>query len=192
MSESSTPLVMVKLGVADIRDGDTLLFRRPKSFIARLGRGDHSHAGRAAWWADDLMLLDTCQFQGARAVTLRSQVEAYPARWDVYRPNPGNRWPEYDRMGAVQYMRRLCGIPYGWEGVIIASLRHLPFVRLCVSANTDDRAIDRRPPFCSQAVALADRIGGGVDPVPNLADRVTEPCDLARSPFYRYKCTLEI
>ena len=37
---------------------------------------------------------------------------------------------------------------------------------------------------------MADRIGGGVDPVPHLADRLTEPADLARSPFFRYRFTL--
>jgi hypothetical protein len=31
---------------------------------------------------------------------------------------------------------------------------------------------------------------GGVDPVPNLADRLTEPADLARSPFFEYRFTL--
>jgi len=35
-----------------------------------------------------------------------------------------------------------------------------------------------------------DRIGGGVDPVKHLADRLTEPADLARSPFYKYRFTL--
>jgi hypothetical protein len=37
---------------------------------------------------------------------------------------------------------------------------------------------------------MADRLGGGVDPVENLPDRLTEPADLARSPFYRYRFTL--
>jgi hypothetical protein len=37
---------------------------------------------------------------------------------------------------------------------------------------------------------MADRLGGGVDPVPHLADRLTEPADLARSPFYEYLFTL--
>jgi hypothetical protein len=67
---------------------------------------------------------------------------------------------------------------------------HLPLVRLAVRANVDDGAIDRRPPFCSHACAMADRLGGGVDPVPHLADRLTEPADLARSPFYEYLFTL--
>ena len=54
----------------------------------------------------------------------------------------------------------------------------------------DDEQPSRRPPFCSEACAMADRVGGGVDPVPQLADRLTEPADLARSPFYRYRFTL--
>jgi hypothetical protein len=37
---------------------------------------------------------------------------------------------------------------------------------------------------------MTDRIGGGVDPVPHLSDRLTEPADLARSPFYEYAFTL--
>ena len=37
---------------------------------------------------------------------------------------------------------------------------------------------------------MSDRIGGGVDPVAHLADRMTLPADLARSPFYAYLFTL--
>ena len=61
---------------------------------------------------------------------------------------------------------------------------------MAVRADTEDHAIDRRPPFCSQACAMTDRTGGGIDPVPHLADRLTEPADLARSPFYEYAFTL--
>ncbi|MCX7670229.1 MAG: hypothetical protein N2439_09170, partial [Anaerolineae bacterium] len=100
------------------------------------------------------------------------------------------RWPQYDRRGAVRYMRRLAGCHYGYGGLALVALRHLPVVRMFARAEADDRARDRRPPFCSQACALADRLGGGVDPVPFLADRMTEPADLARSPFYRYQFTL--
>jgi hypothetical protein len=57
-------------------------------------------------------------------------------------------------------------------------------------ADCRDDAADGRPPFCSQACAYADRVGGAVDPVRNLADRLTEPSDLARSPFYAYLFTL--
>ena len=59
-----------------------------------------------------------------------------------------------------------------------------------MTAETEDESANHRPPFCSQACALADRIGGGVDVVPHLADQITEPGDLARSACYTYFATL--
>jgi hypothetical protein len=169
-----------------IRDGDLLLFRRC-GLISALGRGNHSHAAKAAWWESDLFCLEVRSWYGGRAVTLSSQVRRLPGRIEV---NPDDRWPQYDRRGAVRFMRRLAGCDYGYRGVVVAALLHLPLVRMFVHANVDDRARDRRPPFCSHACAMADRLGGGVDPVPHLADWLTEPADLARSPFYRYRFTL--
>ena len=172
-----------------IRDGELLLFRR-RGLIAACGRGRHSHAAKAAWWDGDLFLLETRAVRGCRAVTLSSQVRRWPGRIDVYAVNPACRWPQYDRAAAVRFMRRLAGSEYGYWGIVGAALLHLPLVRLMVPADVDDEAADRRPPFCSQACAMADRLGGGVDPVPHLADRLTEPADLARSRFYRYRFTL--
>lgn len=172
-----------------IKDADLFLWRR-RGLIAMAGRGAHSHAGKAAWWGEDLFCLEVRELRGGRAVTLASQVKRYPGRIDVFATNPDNRWPAYDRSRATVWMRRLAGCSYGYAGVIAAALLHLPLVRLAVRAQTDDSAIDRRPPFCSQACVMADRIGGGVDPVRHLADRLTEPADLARSPFYRYRFTL--
>ena len=71
-----------------------------------------------------------------------------------------------------------------------AALVHLPLVRLFATVDVHDVSASKWPPFCSQACAMSDRIGGGVDPVPHLADRLTLPADLARSPFYRYRFTL--
>lgn len=172
-----------------IADGDLLLFRRG-GLIAIAGRGVHSHAAKAAWWQDELFCLEVREWHGGRAVTLASQVRRRPRQIDVYHANPANRWPEYDRIRSTQLMRRLAGCDYGYAAVLAAAMLHLPFVRMAVRANIDDSAIDRRPPFCSQACAMADRVGGGVDPVPHLADRLTEPADLARSPFYQYAFTL--
>jgi len=172
-----------------IRDGDLLLFRR-RAWIAALGRGVHSHAAKAAWWDGDLFCLEVRAWHGGRAVTLSSQVRRYPGQIDVFEVNPEDRWPQYDRRGAVRYMRRLAGCDYGYGRLALVGLRHLPVVRMFAGIESDDRLGNRRPPICSQACALADRLGGGVDPVPFLADRVTEPADLARSPFYRYQFTL--
>lgn len=173
-----------------IRDGDLLLFRR-RGLISIAGRGVHSHAAKAGWWRDDLFCLEVREWHGGRAVTLASQVARCPGRIDVFRTNPHNRWPEYDRERASQWMRRLAGCDYGYRAVLAAATLHLPLIRMAVCAETEDRAIDRRPPFCSQACAMADRLGGGIDPVPHLADRLTEPADLSRSPFYEYLFTLE-
>jgi len=173
----------------EIADSDLLLFRR-RGLIAIAGRGEHAHAAKAAWWDGDLFCLEVREWHGGRAVTLESQVQRCLGRIDVYRANAHQRWPEYDRARATKFMRRLAGCDYGYAAVLAAAMFHLPVVRLAVRAELDDSAIDRRPPFCSHACAMADRIGGGVDPVPHLADRLTEPADLARSPFYKYLFTL--
>ncbi len=106
------------------------------------------------------------------------------------KPIPKSAGSEYDRAGTVRFMRRLAGCPYGYAVLVAAAVRHLPVVRWLVRPSLNDAAVDRRPPFCSQACAMADRLGGGVDPVPHLADCFTEPADLARSAFYRYQYTL--
>jgi hypothetical protein len=172
-----------------IADGDLLLFRR-RGLVAIAGRGEHSHAAKAAWWGDDLFCLEVREWHGGRAVTLASQAQKFPGRIDVLRTNPADRWPEYDRARATTMMRRLAGCDYGYVAVLSAAMLHMPFVRMAVRAEVEDDAVDRRPPFCSQACAMVDRVGGGVDPVPHLADRLTEPADLARSPFYEYIFTL--
>ncbi len=178
---------------ADIRDGDLLLFRG-RGFVARLigvaGRSEYTHAARAVWWGGDLFCCEVRELKGGRAVTLESQVRRFPSAIDVFEVNPSGRWREYDRHGAVRFIRRLAGCDYGYRGLMTAALRHLPLWRFMVRPDGDDKRVAHEPPFCSQASTMADRLGGGVDPVPQLADRLTEPADLARSPFYRYRFTL--
>ncbi|MCP4535805.1 MAG: hypothetical protein GY832_01500 [Chloroflexi bacterium] len=190
MTEAKTKLARYNDVRHLIRDGDLLLFRQP-GIIATMGRGIHNHAAKAAWWGDDLFILEMMQFIGGRAVTLSSQVEGWPEQWDVYETNPDQHRIEYNRDGSTRFMKRLCGAEYGYFNLARAALLHMPLVRCFVKPDTyDTAASNRRPAFCSQACALADRLGGNVDPVPNLADRITEPADLARSSFYRYRFTL--
>jgi hypothetical protein len=187
-----------------IQDADLLLFRRsPGSAIGKAiatsGRSEYTHAAKAAWWRCNmpsvLLCVEVREFFGGRAVTLESQVQAYPGLIDVYSPQvecqrtaAGER---YSRMGAAAYMFRFTGQPYGYRAIARAAGAYLPGVRLFYRTDTDDEQIDDRAVFCSEAVSRADRLGGGVDPVPNLADRDTEPGDLSRSDFYRYQFTLE-
>jgi hypothetical protein len=189
MNTATLNLISLDRARGHILDGDLLLFRR-RGMISIAGRGVHSHAAKASWWGEDLFCVEVREWYGGRAVTLVSQVRRCPARIDVFRANPHNRWPQYDRPRANRWMRRLAGCDYGYAAVLSAAMLHLPFVRMALCAETQDRAIDRRPPFCSQACAMADRLGGSVDPVPHLADRLTEPADLARSAFYEYRFTI--
>jgi hypothetical protein len=172
-----------------IRDSDLLLFRR-RGLISIAGRGVHSHAAKAVWWGDDLMCVEVREWVGGRAVTLESQVKKFPGLIDVYEVNAWNVG-RYNRIEAAKFMRRkFAGSPYGYGHVLWASLLHVPVARIFCRPQLRDADLNGKPPFCSEAVAMADRIGGGVDPVPNLADRLTEPADLARSSFYKYRFTL--
>jgi hypothetical protein len=187
---------LVRLGecASQIWNGDLLLFRG-RGLISRLigtaGRSEYTHAARAIWWNDVLFCCEVRELRGGRAVTLASQVRKFPRLVDVFATNPDNRWPEYNWQGANRFMQRLAGCDYGYAGLLKAAVLHVPFWRLLVRPELDDAALTDHPPFCSHACAMADRLGGGVDPVPHLADRITEPGDLARSPFYRYRFTLE-
>lgn len=183
------PLIPLREALPMLQDGDLLLFRR-RGAISIAGRGAHSHAAKVAWWEDTPMCLEIREFFGGRAVTLESQVRKRPGMIDVFHANPNNRWPAYDRAGVVRYMRRLAGSAYGYRGVARTALLHVPLARLVIRPSTDDTLDNGLPPFCSHACALADRIGGGVDPVPHLADHFTEPADLARSAFYEHAFAL--
>ncbi len=177
----------------EIQDGDLLLFRGRglvSRAIAAAGRTHYTHAARTAWWGNDLFCCEVREFYGGRAVTLESQVRRKPGSIDVFEANPDGLWSNYSRDGATRYMRRLAGCDYGYLGVLRAAVLHLPVWRFLWSPDTSDDRVTDQPPFCSQACVMADRLGGGVDPVPHLADRLTEPGDLARSPFFRYRFTL--
>lgn len=180
-----------------IAEGDLLLFQG-NPLIAIAGRGRYSHAAKVARWGSDLFCLEVREFHGGRAIMLQSLVERYPGKIDVFESNPNNQWPEYRCHASTRFMRRLTGCRYGWRNVFRAALSHMALTRLFFRPSCqdmDDQQVftqlpGKETPFCSQAVVMAERIGGTVDPVPQLADRWTEPSDLARSPFYRYRFTL--
>ncbi len=184
-----------------IRSGDLLLLRRgrwwPHWLIAAGGRTVYVHAAMAAWWQQDLMCLEMVWRRGGRAVCLSHQVRQCPGQWDVYSLRPVVKH-KVDRLLAVRAMRRLTGTPYGWRALVRVIWRHLPLVRWLAPGPSDDPPVvltgqlpplPPEPMFCSQAVVWAYRLAG-VDPAPNLPDRLTEPGDLARSPLFQYRFTL--
>lgn len=176
-----------------IQDADLLLFRGTgtiSKLISAAGRSPYTHAGLAVWIHGLLFCVEVREFYGGRAVMLASQVEKLPGRIDVFETNPNNRWTEFDKFDACYRMLKMAGSPYGYWSVLRATIPHLPFIRLKVKPVIDDEQESVGPPFCSQAIAIACRFGG-VDPVPHLPDRLTEPADLAQSPFFQFRFTLE-
>jgi hypothetical protein len=174
----------------EIRNADLLLFRRRNCLtrlIAVAGRSQYVHAAMAGWWKDRLMCVEMTS-GGGRAQLLSNIVAPWPGVVDVYRANASRR--RFSRERALAAMIAVTGKQYGWANLCRAALLHLPLCRSLLRPDTNDAASSTWPPFCSQAVAIADR-AGGIDPVPNLADRLTEPADLARSPFFEYRFTLK-
>jgi len=188
-----------------IETGDILLFRRGGGLFDRLlsvaGRSPYVHVGMAVWLNNDarpvpsitgsatLCLVDVLQWHGGRVVTLESEVARYPGQYDLF--SISRRFDrDFDRLAASRRMMKYSASRYGWWNVFRVSLRHMAFVRLLFPPLVDDKANGTFPPFCSQAVAHSCRKYGGIDPVPNLADRVTEPGDIARSLLFEYQFTL--
>jgi len=169
-----------------VRNADLLLWRPGTCSgraIARSGRSEYSHAGMAAWWDDELLCLEMLQFRGGRPILLEDYLAEEEGTLDVYRALIPNR----ARLQAVAKMRRLISARYGWWPLLIVGLRHFPVARWVLPPLTDDK-INGGPMFCSQACAASYR-HAGYDPVPNLADRGTEPGDLARSRLFEYLFT---
>lgn len=183
-----------------IEDADLLLWR-PTSLRgwvqAQLSRSEFSHASKAHWIETPrgkrLMTLGTEERRGGVPDDLRDHVDRYPGVIDVYRANPGNRWPEYDRLGSIRWtIEHGLGRRYGWWATIRAALSRVIVLRWFSWFNPSryDEENGTKPPNCSALCSMSDRIGGGVDPVPRLSDLSTEPGDLATSKFYEYRFTL--
>ncbi len=184
--------------VSDLILVSDLLLYRGTSWMSKLiqvaGRSEYSHAAKADRLVNNrngtLCVIETREWKGAGITTIEKHARDYAGRIDVFRTNPDNI-PGYSRDASAAFIRRYEMACYGYWAVWKAALLYLPGVRLLVKPNYDaDSGTPDRAPFCSQLCAMADRFGGGIDPVPHLADHYTLPGDLARSRFYDYRFTL--
>lgn len=163
------------------------------STLIQYGTGGlHSHSAMLRRNNGHVDALELREWYGGRAVTLESQVAEYPHRIDLFRPDVV-RFPEFEAGGAVEVMRYLTGRKYGyWQIARLTALR-VPGLRLLWPLRmSDDLPAEKfsGAPFCSHAVCLATRIGGGVDPCPRKPDDLVTPNDLTWSLFYEYVGTL--
>lgn len=192
-----------------IKDGDVLLFES-KGWVAATirwaTRSTYSHAALAVWWGDRLMVVESREGSGCRAVPLSSVIRS--SRVSVFRATEvPDEVPLTDRstaLGLPVYRRvreavagyaiERLGQPYGWWSILRDALSRLPVLALFWRRrhySIDDLEDPGVRVKCSTLVALAWRQGAGLDLVPNLADRSTDPGDLARSAALRRLYTLE-
>lgn len=184
-----------------IADGDVLLFEST-GWVARTIRWAtrsrrFSHAALAARWGDAVMVLESREGRGCRAIPLAAALRV--ARVYLFKPAA---WVTLDRARAVEAAKGRLGDSYGWRHVLLDGAGRLPLMALAGSLGLLGKipvigGFLRRIPFgqaysnddledpghavkCSTYVALAWR-AGGQDLVPNLADRSTDPADIERS-----------
>lgn len=195
-----------------IRDGDVLLFRS-KGWVARTirwaTRSTYSHAGLAAWWGEDLMLLESREFRGCRALRLSNALAAGEVHLFTASPFAD---AALNRRRVVECARVRLGQSYGWKAILQDAVGRLPVLALLNALgvlrkipvlggllarlpwgqaySVDDLEDPTERVKCSTYVAWAWRMGG-LDLVPNLADRSTDPGDLSRSIGLRYVGALE-
>ena len=197
MSAPNAPkLLLYSKARPQILPGDILLYRPTRwneplnKLIARCGPRDdlrrwqrYAHAGMAERVRRIVLLLEMSQGQPGHAVTLSSQVKAYPGQYDVYRVKS-----PFDAGDAVAAMLRYTGTPYGRLALWYTALRHCPLVSALIPPPTDD-TLSWAAPHCSQAVSFACRRGDR-DPRPEHADIATHPNHLAMPGFSKYQFTL--
>jgi len=177
----------------DIWNGDMFVVRNA-GLIGDEGRNPASHIGRAAWCHDTLLCAESREFYGGRCRPVSGSIRRYPGLIDVYRPRCSHQLREAMARIAV----RQTAIEYSYAGILRASLAHMPIVRRTLQklgATVDVAYTDMtpsewdEPKFCSWFSIYVDRrasweLDEPFDPVPNLADRFTEPADLVRSSSY--------
>lgn len=190
-----------------LRTGDLLLFRprplRPLEWlwplnwfaylICTFGRSEYCHAGIAVACHGTWFCAEMVEGQGGRLFPIDRYLKSRSGAIDVYTPDVKERLGFKRHKCAVKALE-LVGRPYGYGSVLLSAILHFPiirqFSRVWISDQTNDLAVPTRPMYCSAGAAWAARIGGTIDPVPQLADCYTEPGDLARSSLYKYQRTL--
>lgn len=183
-----------------IKDGDVLLFRGAKSRISAIirwaTRSSYSHAALALWVDDRLMVAESREFRGCRLVPASRAVEG--AVVEVCRLDPRHE-SDLDRAAVRKEALSRLGEPYGWRSILRTAVGKLPLVAFFKARRSiglgnkayseDDMHDAGQSVVCSTYVALCYR-AGGIDLVPNLADRDTTPGDLARSALLAHKVAL--
>lgn len=192
---ATPPTILYRQARGQIRDGDLLLFRNPRSTIARATGGIYSHAAMAVWhgplnsrWRT-LLVAEAREWRGSRLVSFSSQVRDYPGRIDVWRPT----CPAFIAARASDFAVRKSGHRYAYSQVLKCGLLHLvdrldlfslldpidrPLRTAAESEWYDDNFCSWQDVYCYRKAAQI--YTSDWDPCPGLADRYCEPNHLAQ------------
>ena len=178
-----------------LRDGTVLLFRGTGLFsrlIQAKGRAPYSHAALLAWWGHRLMVVESREGAGVRAIPLSTVLEEGHdvEAWDVVGLSPLGD----ERRVAVGEAISWLSTRYGWRTILrivaarcmapLAWIRPIGALRRAWSRPLrDHRGLPTSGLICSELVARAWD-AAGVSLVPDILDfddATIEPGDLSRS-----------
>ena len=182
------PQVPIGKALGRIHDGDLGILRPTTAegrWITRIGRARESHV-LAFYWrrggkgGKTLWIVEQIAPEG-RTVPAKPYLLACPSEtFTVYRVRKELR---FDAKRAVEWaLVNIPGVEYDEKGLWRSALSHMPYIRWYLKPSEDDEANGNgpQPLYCSAAMSRMAR-AGGVDLVPGLADRWTEPVDIRRS-----------
>lgn len=176
MSRLYAPVRTYASARSEIRDLDVIAFEG-KGLISKairvLTMGSVTHVGVAIWWEGTLMLVESREFRGGRAVLLSSEIPPDGVLW--LRPRPD--LAASARASAAEWARGVCGAGYSYVGC----LRFLRRLGIPTRKPAEDRET-RGARFCSEMVS-ATYLRAGVDLRPDLPDSETSPAELVSSPY---------
>lgn len=142
--------------------------------------GSVTHVGIAAWWGESLMVIESREFRGGRAVRLSGQVPADGVL--IYRA--ADELPAEAARAALAWAIGATGAGYSYVGCA----RFLRRLGLPLRPPAEDRST-RGARFCSELVSAVYRQAGR-DLRPDLSDAATAPADLVASSCLRLVCRM--
>lgn len=164
-----------------------------QSLIERGTQGVHSHSAMFRRNADSTIDVLELIHSGGACKPFDWYVDQASGRIDVFSPNAGGRWPEFDAAKCVATMRTLTCYQYSYFGLLGMALRRTPLIwRLFPQGDEypDAAHPEARQYFCSHACAMSYQYGGGVDVVPRCPNYKVAPAMLTTSMFFEYQFSI--
>lgn len=179
MSENAIPILASYDEVkTEVWESDLILLKNNK--------GESTRALKAVWWDGELFCIEVRKYRGVTVIPLKQLVLSHPGKIEIFEVNPQNRWENYDRHGSARHLKRIQRSLQDWRIVLVDGLKNLFSVLW-------PKATDENMPglYGAEAIRVAERLGGGVEPVSEHTNKRITVADLEVSPLYRYRFTLK-